>query len=59
MTVNKFDDDEYSQHQEAVSREANRMQDRFEPNKKPFGSIKLPSFDELQRKKAFNDEDDL
>jgi hypothetical protein len=43
-----------SKHEQAVSKELNRVQERFgdqAAEKKPFGSIKLPSFQELEEKK--------
>ena len=64
-TVSKPDsrfEQERESHEVAVSKEMSRMQDRLGPEKKPFGSIKLPSFDELQKKKppviGSDDDDD-
>ena len=59
MTINKSSSDDFDstfdEHEEVVSNELKRMEGRYGPVKKPFGSIKLPSFNEIQN--DFNDDD--
>lgn len=51
MTVNApdFSSDNIEKHQRAVSREMDRVQERFGSNAKPFGSIKLPTFEDVEK----------
>ena len=55
MMVNKtpdFSSDTFEKHEKAVSREMDRVQEKFGSTPKPFGSIKLPTFEEVEKAKA-------